>query len=143
MKDKSCFFIGNRHAPNNIKKQLFEKIEKHITQYGVTTFFVGHYGNFDRLVTAALRELKKNYPNIKLFVLAPYALTMKVEVPNDFISTFYPDGLETVPKPFAIVQANRFMIKRCDYLISYCHFSCGNTQKFVEYAKNLEKKRID
>lgn len=142
MKDKTCFFIGNRHAPNSIKSKLFEVTEKHITEYGVTTFFAGHYGNFDRLVTSVLRELKKNYLNINLYMLAPYALTIKAEAPTDFIGTFYPDGLETVPKPFAIIQANRFMIKKCDYLISYCPFSYGNTQKFVKYAKNREKQGL-
>lgn len=49
MNEKTCFFIGSRHATDSIKEQLVEAVEKHITEYGVTTFTVGHYGLFDRL----------------------------------------------------------------------------------------------
>ena len=56
MNNKTCFFIGSRHTPNSIKQQLTEIIEKHITEYGVTTFTVGHYGAFDSLVQEVLQE---------------------------------------------------------------------------------------
>ena len=138
---KTCFFIGNRHAPSSIREQLADAVEKHITEYGVKIFTVGHYGNFDRLVIGVLREAKKKHEAIKLYLLAPYALTQKMETPNNFDGTLYPDGLELVPKPFAIVKANRYMIEHSDYLITYCH-SIGNTRNFVEYAKRREQKGL-
>ena len=79
MGNKTCFFIGNRHTPYNIKQQLVEIVEKHITEYGVTTFTVGHYGSFDSLVKEVLREAKKRYADIKLYLLTPYALDQKIE----------------------------------------------------------------
>ena len=87
------------------------------------------------------KKIKKQYPHIELYLLAPYALNQKREIPNGFNSTFYPKGLETVPKPFAIVQANRYMIQNSDYLISYCN-NIGNTRNFVEYAQEREKKGL-
>ncbi len=54
MNGKTCFFIGNRYTPSSIKNKLLEVVETHITKYGVTTFTVGHYGNFDSLVKAVL-----------------------------------------------------------------------------------------
>lgn len=141
MNDKKCFFIGNRYAPQSIKEQLENVIEKHITEYGVTTFTVGHYGNFDSLVVGVLQEIKKRYPNIRLYLLTPYALNQKIKVPDEFDGTLYPDGLETTPKQYAIVKANRYMIRNCDYLISYCKH-VGNTRNFVDYAKRLEKKGL-
>ncbi len=60
MINKACFFIGSRHTPNSIKQQLTEIIEKHITEYGVTTFTVGHYGAFDNLVQEVLQEKRTN-----------------------------------------------------------------------------------
>lgn len=141
MNDKSCFFIGNRHAPSSIEQPLIEVVEQHITEYGVTIFTVGHYGSFDNLVAGVLKKIKKQYQHIELYLLAPYALNQKRGVPDGFNSTFYPEGLETVPKPFAIVQANRYMIQNSDYLISYCHH-IGNTRKFVEYAQRREKKGL-
>ena len=138
---KSCFFIGNRHTPSSIKDQLSEVVEKHITEYGVNTFTVGRYGNFDSLVAGVLRELKKQYTNIELYLLAPYALTTKTEVPMDFNGSYFPEGLEKVPLRYAIVQANRYMVQNSDYLITYCHH-IGNTRNIVEYAQRREKKGL-
>lgn len=142
MKEKTCFFIGNRHTPYNVQEQLAEVVEKHITEYGVTTFTVGHYGAFDRMVAGVLRKAKKHHANIKLYLLLPYhPFDQPIETPMDFDGTVYPEGMETVPKPYAIVQANRYMIKNSDYLISYCEH-IGNTRNFVEYAQRREKKGL-
>ena len=138
---KSCFFIGNRHAPADIKGQLTEVVEKHITEYGANTFTVGHYGAFDSMAIGVLRALKKSYPDIVLYLLAPYALNQNREAPEGFDGTFYPEGLETVPLRYAIVQANRYMVQNSDYLITYCHH-VGNTRNIVEYAQRREKKGL-
>lgn len=139
--EKTCFFMGNRHTPSDIRGQLLEVVKKHITEYGVTSFTVGRYGNFDSLVAGVLRELKKQYPNIELYLLAPYALTQKTEIPMDFDGTFFPEGLEKVPLRYAIVQANKYMIQHSNYLITYCHH-IGNTRNIVEYAQRREKKGL-
>lgn len=141
MNSKTCFFIGSRNTPNSIKQQLADAVEKHITEYGVTTFTVGHYGTFDRLVQGVLQEAKNRHAQIELYLLEPYALDKKVEIPKDFNGTFYPDRLEFVPKRYAIAQANRYMIQNSDYLISYCH-GVGNSRKLIEYAQKLEKKGL-
>lgn len=138
---KSCFFIGNRHTPSDIKDQLSEVVETHITEYGVTTFTVGHYGGFDSLVKGVLREAKTRHEDIKLYLLAPYALTQNREIPEGFNGSFYPEGLEKVPFRYAIVQANRYMVQNSDYLITYCHH-IGNTRNIVEYAQRREKKGL-
>ena len=58
MNSKTCFFIGSRHATNRIQPQLAEAVDKHIIEYGVTSFTVGHYGSFDSLVIGVLNEAK-------------------------------------------------------------------------------------
>lgn len=141
MNGKTCFFIGSRHTPSSIRGQLLQAVEKHIVEYGVTTFTVGHYGAFDSLVAGVLLEAKKQYSDIKLYQLAPYALNQKREAPEGFDGTFYPEGLELVPKRYAIVQANRHMIQNSDYLIAYAH-GVGNSRNFVEYAQGREKKGL-
>lgn len=138
---KSCFFIGSKHSSDDLIEPLKQAIETHITGYGVKTFIVGHYGNFDSMVIGALREAKKQHSDIELYLLAPYALNQKTDTPEGFDGTFYPEGMETVPKPLAIVQANRKMVQNSDYLITYCHH-IGNTRNIVEYAQKREKKGL-
>lgn len=141
MNRKTCFFIGNRHTPSSIKKQLVDAVEQHITVYGVTTFIVGRYGAFDSMVQSVLREAKKHHTKIELYLLTPYALTQKIDTPEGFDGTFYPEGLEKVPLRLAIPQANRYMVQNSDYLITYCHH-IGNTRNIVEYAQKQEKKGL-
>ena len=141
MNGKSCFLMGNRHTPSNIREPLAETVETHITEYGVTTFIVGRYGNFDSMTIGVLREAKKRHNDIELYLLTPYALTQKIDIPEGFDGTFYPDGLEKVPLRLAIPQANKYMVQNSDYLITYCHH-IGNTRNIVEYAQKQEKKGL-
>ena len=140
MNGKTCFFIGSRHTPSRIQPQLAEAVDKHIIEYGVTSFTVGHYGSFDSLVIGVLNEAKKQYSHIKLYLLAPYALNQNREASEGFDGTFYPEGLEKVPMRYAIVQANRYMVQNSNYLISYP--GVGNSRKIVEYAQGREKKGL-
>ncbi|MBE6997554.1 MAG: hypothetical protein E7427_05225 [Ruminococcaceae bacterium] len=52
----TCFFIGHRDAPETLRPLLAEAVERHITQYGVTEFAVGHYGHFDAMAAGVVRE---------------------------------------------------------------------------------------
>ncbi len=142
MDGKSCFFIGHRTAPNEVRERLGEVVEQHITEYGVTNFTVGHYGAFDAMAAGAVKAAKKRHPEVTLYLLLPYhPFDHPIETPKGFDGTYYPPGLENVPKRVAIVQANRYMVKNSDYLITYCkHF--GNTRDLVEYAQRREKKGL-
>ena len=141
MNNKTCFLIGNRYTPGNVRKNLADVVEKHIIEYGVRIFTVGHYGNFDSMAQSVLKDTKKQYTDLELYLLAPYALSQKIETPKGFNGIFYPDGLENIPFRLAILKANRYMIKNSDYLISYCHH-IGNTRNIVEYAQKREKKGL-
>ena len=62
---KTCCFFGHREVTHKIKPKLTEIIEKLITEYGVTDFYVGRQGQFDSMVYSVLKELKANYPQIR------------------------------------------------------------------------------
>lgn len=132
--------MGNRHTPSNIREPLIQAVETHIIEYGVTTFTVGRYGAFDNMTIGVLREAKKRHSDIKLYLLTPYALIQKIDAPLAFNGTIYPE-IEKVPLRLAIVQANRYMVQKSDYLITYCHH-IGNTRNIVEYAQKREKKGL-
>ena len=62
----TCFLIGSHTAAAALAPLLDTAIERHIVEYGVTEFVVGHYGSFDQLAAEALRRAKERYPNISL-----------------------------------------------------------------------------
>lgn len=139
---KTCFLIGHRYATEDLLPALRTAIERHIVQYGVTSFTVGHYGNFDRLAAKALREAKARHPEISLTLLLPYHPTLRpVTLPKDFDGSFYPPGMEDVPLKLAIVRANRYTLDHSDYLIAYPS-APGNTRELVDYAQRRVRRGL-
>ena len=65
-----------------------------------------------------------------------------MEVPYGFDGTYYPDGLEQVPRRFAIVQANKIMVDASDWLIAYVRHGASNSGKILEYAQRRGKTKI-
>lgn len=141
MEGKSCFFIGHREASSELLPILRQTVEKHISEYGVTEFIVGGYGNFDNLAAKAVISLKQQYPQITLSLLIPYHPAERpIETPPGFDNTYYPPGMEKVPRKLAIVRANRYMVAHVDYLIAYAWHPASNARDLVEYARRLEIK---
>ena len=139
----SCFFIGHRETPDRVYPTLLETIERHITEYGVSEFVVGRYGNFDRLVIWALSQAKRAHPDITLMLMTPYyPVNRKVDLPEAFDALFYPPDLETVPKRLAIVRANRYMVDHSGYLIAFTWHAASNSRELVEYARRREEKGL-
>ena len=137
---KSCFFIGHRDVSSDILPVLTETVELHITQYGVTEFIVGHYGDFDRLAAKAVIVAKSRHPKITLSLLLPYHPAERpVETPAGFDCTFYPPGMETVPRSIAIIRANRYMVTHTDFLIAYVWHAASNARNLLEYAAKQGK----
>ena len=140
---KSCFFIGHRTVPDDIRERLDDAIERHITEYGVTEFLVGHYGAFDRMAQGALARAKERHPHIRLLLLLPYHPgEQTVKIPDWFDGSFYPPGMETVPRAYAIARANQYAIRTCDYLICYDARRIGNTRELVDLARRREKEGL-
>ena len=140
---KTCFFIGHWDAPESIYERLFQAVERHISEYGVTDFVVGRYGNFDRLAARAVIEAKQRHSDVTLTLLMPYYRADAEPLPNGFDGSLFPDGLETVPKRAVILRANLYMIHHCDYLIAYDAGRIGNTRKLVAEARKVEGLYID
>ena len=140
---KSCYFIGHREIAQDMLPALMETVEQHITEYGVTDFFVGPYGRFDGMAATAVIEAKKRHPEIRLMLVLPYHPAIRpIEKPDGYDATYYPWEDEKIPKRLAIIKTNQRMVDTCDYLITYAHHFLGGTGQIVEYARKREKKGL-
>lgn len=120
-----------------------EAVERHIVEHKVSAFFVGNYGGFDSLAAKAVLAAKVRHPGVLLYMLIPYHPAERpVELPPGFDNTFYPPGMEKVPRRLAIVRANRYMVDHADFLIAYAWHPASNARDLVEYAQNREKKNL-
>ena len=133
---KTCFLIGHRDAPFIIREKLEKAIAAAITVYGVTEFVVGQYGAFDKMSAACLAESKKSHPELRLLLLLPYHPSERAAVlPAGFDGSFYPPGMEAVPRRLAIVRANEYMAKHCDLLIGYAVLQNSNPGRIMRKAR--------
>ena len=133
----TCFFIGHRDSGEEIYPILCSEVERHIVEYGVGEFIVGHYGRFDGMAARAVRKAKENHPEILLTLLLPYL--DRTSPSEGFDGSVYPDGLELVPRKYAIARANQMMIDRCDCLIAHVNRTYGGAFRCLKYARG---KRI-
>ena len=133
---KSCFFIGHREADERLLPMLTAAIERLITEEQVSFFYVGGYGGFDRIAATAVKRMKLQHPEIILMLVLPYHPAERpIETPYGFDGTYYPEGLEKVPRRYAIVRANEIMVKQSDWLISYVRHGASNSSRILEYAR--------
>ena len=109
----------------------------------MTEFFVGHYGRFDALAARAVKDAKKRHPEVTLTLLLPYhPFDHPIQTPKGFDGTFYPPGMETVPKKAAIARANRYMVDTCDFLIAYVWHPGSNALELTDYTRRKGKPHI-
>ena len=139
---KACTFFGHRDCPETIKPYLREVLVDLITNQGVDTFYVGNQGRFDGIVRGVLRELEKEYPEIRYAVVLAYLPGKKNEY-DDFSDTILPEGIEAVHPRYAIDWRNRWMLQRSDFVVTYITHSWGGAAKFAEKAKREGKTVIN
>ena len=139
-----CCFFGHHDAPAAVKGDLLECIKTLVENEGADNSLVGNHGSFDSMVLSALREAKAAYPHITYSVVLAYMPAEKQEYTYiDPMETLYPEGIEIVPKRFAISWRNDWMLKQADTVICYVRHSLGGSGKFVEKAIRQKRRVIN
>ena len=127
-----CAFFGHRDAPTAISSAISQMFEMLIVEKGIDVFYVGHQGKFDKMVYRELCRAKKKYPHIDCVVALAYppAQGEKWE-----LETLYPFGLERIPRSYAILARNAWMVEQADVVVSYVTRQFGGAAKAVSLAK--------
>ncbi len=133
-----CTFFGHHDCPNEAKNRLYIETEKLITTRSVTKFYIGNHGNFDYLATNIVKDLQKKFPQIQYCTVLAY-----LPIKNDIDNSVYPEGLELVPKRFAISKRNEWMIAQSDFVICYVDREYGGAAQFVKKAIRKNKTVIN
>ena len=128
-----CAFFGHKDTPESVKPALEAAVKQIIERYSDTTFYVGNNGNFDRMVLSVLKSLSEDFPTISYSVILAY-LSISKSSEFDGLSTIYPEGIECVPKKYAISYRNDWIVRQSDMVICYITHNYGGAAKFVEKA---------
>ena len=110
-------FSGHRdfHWDGQVIQWLHTTVDG-LVQDGADEFLLGGYGGFDTCAASVVWNLKQKYPNIRSTLVLPY-LGRRVESER-YDGTLYPP-LEGVPKRYAILKRNEYMIDKSSAVVAY------------------------
>lgn len=140
--DKICAFFGHREIGRDISKSLEQAVRLAIAD-GATIFWVGGYGMFDACAAGCVRRLKKEYKQISLHLIFAYLPTEKDTFLDIYDSTIFPEGLELVPRRFAISHRNRWIADHCDMVIGCIDHAYGGAYTAFQLAKRKGKAIVN
>lgn len=140
-------FCGHSNCLFNddIKEQLKNILIGEIIKNPTCKFYLGGYGDFDVLCLRTLKELKNGFPKIELIFITPYLDNnySKLEFAKyNYDDVIFPP-LENVPRKFAILKRNEWMVNEANLVIAYVTYSWGGAAKTLEYAKRKNKTIIN
>ena len=138
---KSCTFFGHSEFYENIEDELKSVVYDLIENKGVVNFYVGTHGKFDMLTKKILAEAKSKYNHLSCYMVLAYL--NKDAASDSKIETLFPEGIEGVPKRYAIVFRNGWMIDRSDFVVTYVKYETGGAAKFKTIAEKKGKTVIN
>ena len=92
MRDKTATFIGHKDC-YGVQEEVVRSYIIELIESGVTEFLCGGMGSFDWMCARIVYKLKKQYPQVRSFLVIPY-LTFNVLDREYFDDLIYPEGFE-------------------------------------------------
>ena len=138
----TCTFFGHKYVPQSVEPVLRSLLIDLIEKEGADLFYVGNHGAFDAMVRRVLRNLSKRYPLTYHVVLAYMPQKSDPLDPTDYSDTILPEGVENVPRRFAISFRNRWMVERADVVVTYVTHEIGSGAAQFKKLAERKKKRV-
>ncbi len=134
----TCTFFGHRDCDENIYENLKKAIIELIQNEGVTQFYVGNNGSFDRLVIRVLKDCKS------CFSVIDYCVVLAYMPKNEIFDypTVFPYELSMVPKCYAISYRNKYMLEKSDFVIAFITHTFGGAYNSIVKSQKMNKKVI-
>lgn len=124
MKERTCCFFGHRKIEDTLelRTELYDSIERLITDENVDTFLFGSKSQFNELCRDLVTEIKEKYPHIKrIYVRAEYPYISddyKNYLLENYEDTYYPNKIIGAGKA-TYVERNCEMINNSRFCIVY------------------------
>lgn len=148
----TCCFIGHREICNTsaLRNQLYQLIEKLITDKHVDVFLFGSKSKFNSLCYALTTQLKRQYPHIRRVYVRSEFPVIRDDYQNYLMEcyedSYYPEDIIGAGRS-VYIKRNEIMIDQSQYCIFYYQESYkprnrnSGTKLALDYATR-HKKRI-
>lgn len=135
-------FFGHKDTPSAVKLLLEQTVQRLIEENEEIAFLVGAHGAFDLMAQGVLGQALQKYPHITCHIVLSYIPFER----NDelyALPTLLPEGIENIPKRFAISFSNNYMVNECDTVVCYITHDWGGAAQFVNKAEKKGKVIIN
>lgn len=138
----SCAFFGHRDYDYLPYEGKIREVVIDLINSGVTEFYNGYRGNFDKICARIVSELREQYPHIKnINVLSYYPKTSFV-LPKYFDNAVYLLERKVAPR-YAIVHTNKELVKKVNFVVSGVVHAHGGAKIACDYAKKQLRSMIN
>ena len=135
-------FFGHKDTPSVVNPLLEQTVQRLIEENEELTFLVGTHGAFDLMAQSVLGQATLKFSHITCHIVLSYIPVDK----NDeqyALPTLVPEGIESVPKRFAISFSNNYMVDESDTVVCYITHDWGGAAQFVNKAEKKGKVIIN
>lgn len=144
MKERNgiCAFFGHRsYGYERFREKIKSIIIDLIENYGVSEFYNGFRGDFDKICAGIVGNLREIYPVKNIMVLS-YHPKAGFTLPVCFDESVYLLDRTVIPK-FAISYTNQCVVDKADFIVSGVVLDSGGAWTACEYARRKKKRIIN
>lgn len=133
-------FCGHSHVSDADELNVWlDRVLDLLIAEGADRFYLGGYGDFDRMAAEAVKAKKAEKPDIEMALVTAYLGRQADSESYDYM--IYPT-LKDVTQRSAIPQRNEWMVDFADVIVAYVTHDWGGAAKTLEYARRCGKRVI-
>lgn len=133
-------FCGHSHVSNADElNEWLDKVLDLLVAEGADRFYLGGYGDFDRMAAEAVKAKKEEKPGIEMALVTAY---LGRQADGEFYDYMIYPTLRDVTQRSAIPQRNEWMVDAADVVVAYVTHEWGGAAKTLEYARRCGKRVI-
>lgn len=133
-------FCGHSHVSDAGElNEWLDKVLDQLVAEGADRFYLGGYGDFDRMAAEAVKAKKAEKPDIEMALVTAYLGRHADGEAYDYM--IYPT-LKDVTQRSAIPKCNEWMVDSADVVVAYVTHEWGGAAKTLEYARRRGKRVI-
>lgn len=131
-------FCGHSHVSDAAELNVWlDRVLNLLVSEGADRFYLGGYGDFDRMAAEAVKAKKEERPGIEMALVTAYLGRQADGEAYDYM--IYPT-LKDVTQRSAIPQRNEWMVDSADVVVAYVTHEWGGAAKTLEYARRCGKR---
>ena len=133
-------FCGHSHVSDAAELNVWlDKVLDLLIAEGADRFYLGGYGDFDRMAAEAVKAKKDERPGIEMALVTAY---LGRQADGEFYDYMIYPTLRDVTQRSAIPKRNEWMVDSADVVVAYVTHEGGGAAKTLEYARRRGKRVI-